>query len=325
LSCLATKKAIIVGLLDEISDSVATLLTEYYNAFVTYQGQVKAYFDAWINLVAGADEVAIITNQISFQVQRGVAVTGNVAFYVANLEQAVRQSWVDVADATVAYLTAVQAGVQADITSTRADLQAAIEASIKVQIDWRRAQALEDRVKEEVDRIKDELAAQKEALKDAVNRAWADVRLQLIAAFQDTQDKIEAYRRRLVDYFLELRCDLTSATLTLTGDVNNADADLTIQLRGVTCFNTQQLTNEDLNAQFCASLTAWFVNEAAVAKVDTYTCATVAKKRSLLQGDAINADMNAAGTNAPVEPPTSDSISFVASIALFLVAFLFHF
>jgi phage host-nuclease inhibitor protein Gam len=312
--------------LTDINTSVAGLLTTYYNAFVTYQGQVKTYFDAWINLVAGNDEIAIITNQISFQAQRGLALAGNVAFYVANYEQKTRQSWVDVADATVAYLTAVNTNA-ADVATKRTDLQTAIETSVQIQIDWRRAQALEDVVKAEIDRIKTDLAAQKEALKTAVDRAWADIRADIIAAFQDTAAQIETYRRRLTDYFLALQCDLTSATLTLTGDVNNADASLTIQLRSVDCFNTAGLTTDDLHAQFCASLTAYFVNEQAVATVNAYSCVAVAKKRGLLQGSAMSADMTTQNPNpnGPTSAPTSDSTSFVACIVLLLVAFLFHF
>jgi len=308
--------------LDQINETVAAALTAAYNDFTNFKIVLAAYFDGWAELVAGADEVAIIQAQISFQAQRAVEITGNAAFYKAYLEQEVRASWKAVADATVAYLNAVASGTAAQIATARTNLETAVETSVYLQVDYRRADELEDVVKAEVDRIKDLLDAKKTELENAATRAWAAIRADLIARFNA---EVEEHRRRLTDYLAGIRCDFTAATLTVQTDANNADAEVVVQLRGVNCYT--DLSGAELDAAFCASLTAYFVNEGAVATVNTYSCATVtAKKRFGLQsGSAVAADMTASDQSTPTPVDTSNSASFVACIVLLLVAFLFHF
>jgi len=118
MTSLTTKKALIDEFLTQLNTQVAAALVQYYNAFTAYQLALKAYFDAWVELVKGADEVAIATAQISIHAQRATAAAGDIAFYIQANEQAVRAKTLVVTDAVLAWLTAVNANA-ADVAAKR--------------------------------------------------------------------------------------------------------------------------------------------------------------------------------------------------------------
>jgi hypothetical protein len=320
LSCLNSKKAIIDGILTELNTQVAAALVQYYNAFTAYQLALKAYFDAWVELVKGADEVAIATAQISIHAQRATAAAGDIAFYIQANEQAVRAKTLVVTDAVLAWLTAVNANA-ADVAAKRDAAEAAVRAVIVAQIDWRRAKDLKAKVEAEIERIKLRLQAAVEDLRNAAEKVWADVRAKVIAAFENSAAVIEAHRQALAEYLSGIRCDTSAATITVVAD--GTDGAVNIQFRGIKCTDTRPAA--EFKEILCASFKAYFLTQGAAATIETYGCVAVtAKKREIGQAQDVGADMTAQNAGTPA-PTTSPATSVVACFFVPLVAFFFHF
>jgi len=318
LLCLTAKKALIDGLITAINEAVTQALTDTYNAFKDWQLKVKAAFDAWVSVIANADVKAIVDAQISVNTQRAIQLAGDVTFYVNLQEQKQRELYLNVSTAVYAYLVAVKNNVGVDAARAEAEVQ--VRAVIIAAIDLRRAQAIKAAVTAEIEAIKERLKNAEDEAKVAAQRAYTEVRAALIAAYQDTANKIEEYRARIAEYLAGIRCDASTATITVQADSNQVSGDLTIQVRGIKCYDTSR-SEDDRKALFCASLKAYFIAEGATAKAETYGCAIVNAKRSLQQS-SFDADMTASDPNGS---QTSSSTSVVACLFALLFAMLFHF
>jgi gas vesicle protein len=325
LICIRAKRDYFVGLLDTINTQVSATLVASYALFSAYKSAVKDAFDAWQQALGDNSAVAIATATISYQAQIAIQWGGDVAFYLVFVQQEQRTNWKAVGIAFDAYANALAANPQvaADVTATRANLDAALKAAITASIDLRRAQALKDKVNAEIETIKTRLAEAKTRLDNAVAQAWAEVRAQIVSVFANVAAQIEAHRQRLQDYLASIRCDTATATITVNQDGTNGA--VTVQIRGITCYADKPIG--DLQTAWCAAVRAYFVMEGAQATVNTYACNAVAKKRALGQsGQTVNGDIVANDPNANPPPvSTNASPSVVACIVLLLVACLFHF
>jgi len=324
LACLDLKRGLIDPLITAINQAVTEALADTYKAFTDWQADVKTAFDQWVSVIADADVKAIVDLQISVNTQRAIQLAADASFYVTYEQQKQRESWLATSNAVYAYLVAVNANAN-DVAAKRTAAEAAVRASVIAAIDVRRAEAVKAQVAIEIEAIKDRLAQAKIDAEAAAQRAWADIRAALIAAYKDQINQLEEYRQRIAEYLAGIRCDASSATITLNTDTNNVNADVTIQVRGIKCYDSSR-NDADLKALFCASLKAYFIAEGATATVDTYGCTIVNQKRALDQsGSSIDADMTASDPSSEPAPGTNASANVVACIFVLLFAMLFHF
>jgi hypothetical protein len=325
LLCLTAKKILIDTVVATYTSALTVSITTNFKVFTDFQDDLKDAFDAWVSVVASADVKDIIDAQISITTQHAVQLAGDAAFYIAFVQQKQGDSYLVVSNAVYAWLNAVATNAN-DVAAKRQAAEDALAASITLAIDFRRANEIKAKVDAEIEAIKQRLVTAKANYEAAVARAWADIRAQIVAQFQDIATKIDQYRQRIADYLAGIRCDTTTATITLVADTNDAQAAATVQIRGIKCYDTNR-PDADLKAVFCASLKAYFIAEQATANVNVYTCNVVAKKRSLegVMATDVNADMTAADPNTNPPPPQSSSSVNVACIVILLLAMLFHF
>jgi hypothetical protein len=338
--CLSVKKGVIVSLLSSINATFNADLDVQFGVFQAYEIALNATFNAWISVVSGNDAVAIASAQISIDEQRATKERGDVKFYVEIENQKVYESYTDVANTVYAWLNDIAIGASSStIAADRAAAELAIAASLRAQIDYRRALELQTKMEDYLTSLQANLTQAKTELENAASRAWADVRADIIAHFQATSAKVEMIRMRLADYLAGIHCDTTSMNFTADYDSNDSSGSVTVHVRGIVCYDNR--TADQIHAIACACLKAYFLTDTAAASANAYTCAIVNQKRSYLgavmasspQGTEVNADVVAANPNNPPSPvapsapiPAPSSSSFVvASFVLLLLALLSHF
>jgi len=332
--CINGKATAIVATLDAIRAAVADFLTAYFNAFTEFQARVNTYFENFKVTVEGNDAVAIATVRIQVAAARALQTTKDIQFYVAEKEQATNAAISDAVTKVKDWLNAISIGsTAAAIAAARETARAQLVVVVQLQVDLRRAKALETQVKAEIEAIRIELEAAKARLANAITIAWTDARAKFIAHFEVTAAQIAENQRRLAEALSNIRCDTVNATFTATLEGDQATGSVRVAFRGIRCYDARDQTY--VSGFFCAALRAWVLTEASAARADTYTCVAVAKKRSLEQGGGSDMSADVVATNPGTAPiPTtspvpvsqqSASTSIVACFLLLLIWFIFHF